>query len=114
MTVIEHAQAHAPLKPSYPGSYGRYGGRHPRRPFRRRHYDRRYYDRRPYYRQQPIYVVQETPRTYNVPVSHWWGYPSSWYHSLFYEGFQMERNMNCAMLSVLCLLILIGYCSKKK
>ena len=31
MTVIEHAMAHAPLRPSYPGSPGRYGGRHYRR-----------------------------------------------------------------------------------
>ena len=109
MKLIEHARAHSPLKPSYPGSYGRYGGRHPRR-FWRRPYGRRHYDRRHYYRQQPVYVIQETP---SVPVSHWW-YPSTWYHSLFYEGFQNERNMNCAMLSVLSLLILIAYCSKKK
>ena len=119
MGLIEHAQAHAPLEGSNEGRYNRHYPRGPfgrgyynRRHYNRRHYNRRHYDRRPYYRQQPIYVVQETPTTYTV--SNWWEYPYSWYHSMFYEGFQTERNMNCAMLSILCLLILVGYCSKKK
>jgi hypothetical protein len=116
MVLTEHARAHSPLKPSYPGSRGRYGGTHHRRRYYRQPY--RQPHRSPYYRQQPIYVIQEQP-SYNVPVSHWWypnswntsnWYPSSWFH----EGFQMERNMNCSMLSILCLLILIGYCSKNK
>ena len=99
MVVTEHHtdihRGPKPLKPSYPGSRGPYGGRHPRRPYGRYPYRRHYYH-------QPIYVVQEPTTT----VSHWW-YPSTWYHSLFHEGFQNERNMNCGMLFVLCLIILV-------
>ena len=113
MTVIEHAMAHAPLRPSYPGSPGRYGGR--------RHW--RHHRRHPYHRGgQSFYVVEERP-TYAVQRSPWyyptrWNYPTwyppRWYSSWFYEGFQTERNMGCGILAVLCLLILIGYFSKKK
>ena len=110
MTLVEHADAHSPLEPSYPGSRGPYGGRH----HWRRHYWRR--------GRRPIYVVEETP-TYAVPTSYWqypsrWSYPlwypSRWYSSWFYEHFQNERNMNCGILAVLCLLILMGYFSKNK
>jgi len=110
MTVIEHAMAHAPLRPSYPGSPGRYGGRHHRR-------------HPPYHRgRQSFYVVEERP-TYAVQKSPWyyptrWRYPTwyppRWYSSQFYEGFQSERNMSCGILAVLCLLIMIGYISKNK
>ena len=114
--IVEHARAHSPLKPSYPGSRGRYGGTHHRSRYYRRPYRSPYYrspyHRSQYYGQQPVYVIQEQP-TYNVPVSHWW-YPNSWYPpSWFHEGFQVERNMNCSILSILCLLILVGYYSKK-
>jgi hypothetical protein len=115
MVVIEKADAHSPLEASYPGSRGRYGGTHHRRRRYRQPYRRPYRQpyRNPYYSQQPVYVIQEQP-SYNVPVSHWW-YPNSWYpSSWFHEGFQMERNMNCSMLSILCLLILVCYCSKNK
>ena len=110
MDIVEHAEAHSPLEPSYPGSLGHYGGRHH---WRRRHWRRG---------RRPIYVVEESP-TYAVPTSHWrypsrWNYPqwypSRWYSSWFQEHFQSERNMSCGILAVLCLLILIGYFSKKK
>ena len=103
-----------PLEPSYPGQDRRYGGnrRYWRNRFFRHPYFRYPYFRYPEYRrryyQQPVYVVKEVPRE-----SHWW-YPSTWYHSLFYEGFQNERNMNCGMLLVLCLIILVSYFSKTR
>lgn len=110
MTIEHHKDFHkgpTPLRPSYPGQDRRFGGK---RPYWRRRF--RYpYQRSPYqthYYTQPVYVVKEVPTS-----SHWW-YPSTWYHSFFHEGFENERNMNCGMLSVLCLIILVGYFSKNK